>query len=477
MSQSSYESPFHSRYASEEMLQLFSPAFRYQSWRRLWVALAKAQKDLGLSISNEQVAEMQAHETEIDYAIAAKYEEETRHEVIAHIRAFADLCPKARPIIHLGATSCYVMDNGELMQLRRALELVHAKLVQVMRQLADFAKQYAEQPCLGFTHFQPAQLTTVGKRACLWLQDFLMDYQDLEHRLAGLRFLGVKGATGTQASFLALFDGDAEKVHALDERVAAYMGFEKIFNISGQTYTRKQDAQLLDVLSAIATSAHKMATDLRLLCHLREVEEPWGKQQVGSSAMAYKRNPMKSERICALARFCISLAENPKYTAATQWLERSLDDSANRRLCLSEACLSCDSILELLMDVTKGLVVNQGMIEQHVENELPFLATENLLMAAVKQGGDRQEVHECIRTHSHRVMSEMKEEGAKNSLIERLAQDPSFPLDHTDISSELQLSRFVGCAPEQVHNFITNEMTPILDKHRNLTVNENRVKV
>lgn len=460
--QHSYQSPFAQRYSSPQMLVLFSSQYRYQSWRQLWVALAKAEKDLGLSITDEQIAEMEANLTNIDFARASEFERESRHEVMAHISAFGELCPNAKPIIHLGATSCYVMDNGEILQMRDAMHLVRNKMVQLIQQLSDFALAYKDLPCLGFTHFQPAQLTTVGKRSCLWLQDFLMDMRDLEHRVENLRFLGVKGATGTQASFLSLFDGDRAKVKALDLAVAKGLGFDGLFTIAGQTYTRKQDAQILDVLAGIATSAHKFATDLRLLSHLREVEEPWGKKQVGSSAMAYKRNPMRSERVCAIARFLISLAENPKYTAATQWMERTLDDSANRRLCLSEAFLACDSILNLLIDLTKGLEVHQAVIARRVQEELPFLATENLLMEAVKRGGDRQGLHECIRQHSCDVAERIKSEASDNDLLDRLSADQAFPLDKDEMLALMDESAFVGCAPQQVEEFLEGEVRPFL---------------
>ena len=462
MTHSTYQSPFETRYASPEMLRIFSADKRYLTWRKLWIALAKAESELGLPVREDQIEELERHLSPIDYEAVAEYERETRHEVMAHIRAYGDSCPKARSIIHLGATSCYVMDNGELLQLREALVYIKQKLQLLLSHMSDFAERYRNLACLGFTHFQPAQLTTVGKRSCLWAQDFLMDLEDLELRLKGLRFLGVKGATGTQASFLALFNGDHNKVVQLDKRVGELMGFDGLLTIAGQTYTRKQDAQVLDVLAGFATSAHKCATDIRLLSHLREVEEPWGSKQIGSSAMAYKRNPMRSERVCAIARFLISLSENPKYTAATQWLERTLDDSANRRLCLSEACLAADSILNLLIAVFDGAVVNPKVIEKHLKEELPFLATENLLMAAVKKGGDRQELHECLRQHSLDVVREIKEEGKDNHLLTRLAKDPDFPLNEEELEQALSTEDFVGCAPHQVTAFLNNELKPAL---------------
>ena len=397
MTHETYQSPLTGRYASPEMQRLFSAQFKHSTWRRLWVALAEAQQALGLPISTLQIQELASRIDSIDFEAAAHYERQLKHDVMAHIHAYADQCPSARSIIHLGATSCYVTDNTDLIQIRKGMHILQTKLRQVISQLADFAKRYAHLPCLGYTHFQPAQLTTVGKRACLWTQDLLMDMQELTHKIAQLRFLGVKGTTGTQASFLALFNQDHSKVAQLDKLVADKMGFSNLFLISGQTYTRKQDMAVLDALAGVGASSHKLCTDLRLLAHLGEIEEPFGKTQVGSSAMPYKRNPILSERICSLARFLISLSENPAYTAATQWLERSLDDSANRRICIPEAFLTCDAILMLLLEITENLQVYPKVISNHVQNELPFLATENILMAAVKKGGDRQALHEKLR--------------------------------------------------------------------------------
>jgi len=452
-----YTSPFSDRYASQEMLKIFSAQKKHSTWRRLWISLAKAEQELGLSIRDDQIQELIDHVDQIDFTLAAEYEEELQHDVMAHIHTYGDQCPKARAIIHLGATSCYVTDNTEVIQVREALHLLQTKVQQVIAQLSRFAHTYAKTPCLGFTHFQPAQLTTVGKRACLWIQDFLLDLQEIEYRLSRIRFLGVKGATGTQASFLSLFHGDHEKVKALDTRVAELMGFDAVYPISGQTYTRKQDQQVIHALSGLATSAHKFATDLRLLANMKELEEPFGKNQVGSSAMPYKRNPMLSERICSIGRFVISLSENPSYTAATQWLERTLDDSANRRLCISQAFLGCDSILDLLIRVTDGIVVNEKMIEKHIQEELPFMATENILMFCVEKGGDRQELHEKIRVHSMEAGKRVKE-GGNNDLLDRIANDTSFNLSPDDLSKIVDIYAFVGRAPEQTKDFINHVM-------------------
>lgn len=436
------------------MSHCFSAQFKHETWRKLWIALAEAEKELGLDISHEQIDELKSHSANIDFAAVQRYEAELHHDVMAHIHAYGDLCPKARPIIHLGATSCYVTDNTDTIQQKRALSLIEQQLVAVIRQLAAFAARFKGTPCLGYTHFQPAQPTTVGKRACLWIQDFAMDLADLRYYNGNLKFLGVKGTTGTQASFLALFSQDDSKVAALDRLVADKMGFSQVFPVTGQTYTRKQDAQILHLLARLAASAHKFATDLRLLAGLKEMEEPFGEKQIGSSAMPYKRNPMLSERICSLGRFVIALAQNGDYTHATQWLERSLDDSANRRLTLSEAFLASDAILNLLLKVTDGLVVNERIIAKRIAEELPFMATENILMAAVKKGGDRQALHEAIRVHSHAAAKAIKEEGGENDLLARIASDPAFKLTPKEIESLLQVEQFTGRAAVQVTAFL-----------------------
>lgn len=462
MSHENYISPLADRYASPEMLKLFSPQFKFSTWRRLWVALAQAEMTLGLPITKEQVAEMSGQVDKIDFAAAAEYEKKFQHDVMAHIHAYGDQCPLAKPIIHLGATSCYVTDNGDIIQMRNGLHILLDKLATVIKQLAAFAKKNASQPCLGYTHFQPAQLTTVGKRACLWIQDLMMDYDEISQKVKQIKFLGVKGATGTQASFLALFNNDPGKVQALDRLVAENMGFEQVFTISGQTYTRKQDSQVLYALAGVGISAHKFATDLRLLAHLKEMEEPFAEKQIGSSAMPYKRNPMLSERICSLSRFLIALSENPAYTAATQWLERTLDDSANRRISVSEAFLTCDAILNLLQKVTSGLVVYPKMIAKHIGEELPFMATENILMECVKKGGDRQALHEKIRTHSQAAGERVKQEGRDNDLLERITGDSAFNLTAGELRNIMDVKAFIGCAPQQVHAFLDKEVLPRL---------------
>ncbi len=464
----SYQSPLSNRYASEEMSYLFSPYFKFLTWRKLWIALAKAQKALGLPITDAQITELQNAAEKIDLATAEEYEKKFRHDVMAHIHAFGDLCPDARGIIHLGATSCFVTDNAELIQMREALRILRNKILQVIRQLHPFAQQHAALSCLSYTHFQPAQPTTVGKRACLWLQDLLMDLTDCERALEEIRFLGVKGATGTQASFLSLFEGDHNKVKKLEELVAKEMGFSHLFPISGQTYTRKQDIRITSVLSSFAASAHKFATDLRLLAHLKEIEEPFAEKQVGSSAMPYKRNPMRSERICGLARFLISLNENPLYTEATQWFERTLDDSANRRLYLPEAFLTADAILNLMCNITAGLIVHPKIIEKHLRDELPFLATEHLLMEAVKRGKDRQAVHERLRIHSLESSRRIKEEGLECDLIARIAADPEIPLTAAEIQEQMHIKHFIGRAIEQTHEFLNDEVAPVLKKHKDI---------
>lgn len=451
---SEYSSPLNSRYASKEMLHLFSDDYRYSTWRRLWVALAESEMELGLPITDEQVQEMREHIDDIDYDLVAAKERQIRHDVMAHVFAYGEKCPTAKGIIHLGATSCYVTDNAEIIIMRQALELLRKKLQVVIYHLTKFAKEYRALPTLGFTHFQPAQPTTVGKRACLWAQDFVTDLYDLDYIKNGLRLLGNKGATGTQASFVDLFEGDLEKVKLLEQKIAQKMGFDQVFPVSGQTYPRKEDARVLNVLAGIAQSAYKFANDLRLLQSLKEIEEPFEKGQVGSSAMAYKRNPMRSERICSLARYCMINAQNPLQTAAVQWLERTLDDSANRRIAIAESFLAADAILNIAINVSSGLVVYPKVIEKRLMAELPFIATENIMMEAVKRGGDRQALHERIRAHSMEAAKAVKMEGKENDLLARIAQDEAFGLSLEDINTLLDPRAYVGRAPQQVDEFI-----------------------
>ena len=423
-----YESPLASRYASREMLYIFSPDKKFTTWRRLWIALARAEMELGLPITQGQIDEMEREKDHINYDLAQQKEKELRHDVMAHIHAYGALCPSAMPIIHLGATSCYVGDNTDIILMREGMALLRDKLVRILAALGKFADQYKALPTLGYTHYQAAQMVTVGKRATLWMNELLMDLEELEYRMDHLKMLGCKGTTGTQASFLELFGGDESKVRQLDQKIAAEMGFDQVQPVSGQTYTRKVDAAILATLSGIAQSAHKFATDLRLLCHMKEIEEPFEKHQVGSSAMPYKRNPMRSERICALARYVIADAMNPAMTSSLQWFERTLDDSANKRIAVSEAFLAVDAILNLYENVASNLVVHEKVIEKHIMEELPFMATENILMDAVKRGGDRQALHERIRTHSLAAGSRVKDEGKDNDLLERIAADPAFGL-------------------------------------------------
>lgn len=457
----SYVSPFAERYSSPEMLRLFSPEHKHRTWRRLWIALAEAQRALGLDISKAQIDEMKRHADRINWSAARRHEERLRHDVMAHIHAFGDQCPRARPVIHLGATSAYVVDNTDLIVLRDALRLVRQGVLAVIGRLAAFAEAYADEPTVAFTHFQPAQFTTVGKRACLWIHDLLLDLDEVDHRLATLRFLGVKGTTGTQASFLALFEGSHSKVRELDRRVAAAMGFRETYAVSGQTYSRKVDAQALSALSGVAQSAHKFANDLRLLQHLGEVQEPFGKHQVGSSAMAYKRNPMKSERMTSLARLVITLDQNAAFTAASQWFERTLDDSAGKRVAVPEAFLAVDAILSLWHDVVSAPAVSADVIRRNVERELPFIATENILMAAVKAGGDRQELHEAIRRHSM-AAAEVVKRGRENPLLDRLKSDGRFASIRSRLAGMLNASAYVGRSPAQVREFLAREVRPRL---------------
>lgn len=455
MSKDFYESPLNSRYASKHMRHLFSPNYRSQIWRRLWVELARAQHELGLPITAEQVAELDAYKTDIDHEMVAAKEAELRHDVMAHIHTYGECAPTARGIIHLGATSCYVTDNGDLVIYKEALLYLRGELQQAMRQLSDFALQYKDMPTLGYTHGQPAQLVTVGKRACLWLQDFESDLRELDHLLATLRFHGCRGTTGTEASFMKLFDGDTVKIDSMNQKIAAAFGFDKLYSVVGQTYPRKEDSRILNVLSGIAQSAYRFAGDMRLLAHMNQIEEPFESKQVGSSAMAYKRNPMRSERICSLARYMMVDALNAPLTAATQWFERTLDDSANRRISMPEGFLTTDAILRLVINITSGMVVNEHVIAKAVERYLPFIATENLLMNAVKKGGDRQEMHEIIRQHSMQQTARLKQ-GEQCFLLEALAEDANFPLDKDEINELMQPKDFIGRCPEQVENYINS---------------------
>ncbi len=465
MSNDNYTSPLSSRYASREMQFLFSADNKFQTWRRLWSVLAETEQELGLPITDEQLAELRAHAEDIDYAAAAVYEKKLRHDVMAHVHTYGDCCPAARGIIHLGATSCYVGDNTDIIIMRDALRLLHSKLLNVIERLAAFADKYKDLPTLAFTHFQPAQPTTVGKRACLWIQDLLLDLAELEHRLEHLPLLGSKGTTGTQASFLELFAGDHEKVKEADRRIAEKLGFAQCFAVSGQTYSRKLDSMVLNVLSGIAQSAHKFSNDLRLLQHLKEIEEPFEKNQIGSSAMAYKRNPMRSERMAALARYLMIDALNPAITAAGQWFERTLDDSANKRLSVPEAFLAADAILELYLNISDGLVVYPKVIARHLQAELPFMATENILMDAVKAGGDRQELHEKIRQYSMQAANRVKTEGADNNLLELIAADSAFGADLASLQKLLRPENYVGRAPEQTAEFLAEQVRPLLAEY------------
>ncbi|MCL2623076.1 MAG: adenylosuccinate lyase [Planctomycetaceae bacterium] len=459
----SYDNPLIVRYASQEMSCLWGPQRKFSTWRRLWLALAEAEAELGLPITDAQIAELKAHLDDIDFDLAAEYEKKLRHDVMAHVHTYGDLCPTARGIIHLGATSCYVTDNTDVILLREAMQLIRRRLVTVIDRLAKFALQYRDLPCLAFTHLQPAQPTTVGKRACLWAYDLVLDLAELEHRMDTIRCRGIKGTTGTQASFLQLFNGDHAKVRDLEKLICQKIGFDEAFAVTGQTYPRKLDSQIIDVLSSIAQSAHKFATDLRILAHRKEMEEPFEKQQIGSSAMAYKRNPMRSERICSLARFVMSMPANCAATLAVQWFERTLDDSANRRLVLPQSFLALDAILILCQNVTEGMVVYPKVIERNLRAELPFMATENIMMAAVEAGGDRQELHERIRQHSQAAAAVVKGEGGDNDLIERLQNDPVFAA--IDVNAELEPHLYVGRAPEQVDEFIAEQVEPIRTKY------------
>ncbi|MCQ4727280.1 adenylosuccinate lyase [Anaerotignum faecicola] len=463
-----YESPLNSRYASEEMSYLFSPDFKFKTWRKLWIALAESEKELGLNITEEQISQMKQYKDDINYDVAEAREKEVRHDVMSHVYAFGMQAKAAMPIIHLGATSCYVGDNTDIIIMTEAMKLVRRQLINVINELSKFAMEYKDMPTLGFTHFQPAQTTTVGKRASLWLQDLIMDLESLDFQISRAKLRGAKGTTGTQASFMELFDGDHEKVKKLDKMVAEKMGYDKCFDVTGQTYPRKLDSQILNVLSEIAQSAFKFSNDIRLLQHLKEIEEPFEKSQIGSSAMAYKRNPMRSERIGSLARYVIADALNPAITASTQWFERTLDDSANKRLSIPEAFLCIDAILILYRNVVDGLVVYPKVIEQHLNNELPFMATENIMMDAVKKGGDRQELHEKIREHSMEAGRVVKSEGRPNDLLIRIANDKSFGLNLEELEAIMDAKNFVGRAPEQTEEFIVNVVLPIIEANKDL---------
>jgi adenylosuccinate lyase len=461
-----YESPLNSRYASKEMQSLFSPDIKFKTWRKLWIALAEAEKELGLSITEEQIEELKKYMDEINYELAEQKEKEFRHDVMAHIHAYGELCPSAKGIIHWGATSCYVGDNTDIIVMTEALKLIKNKLLTVIKKMSEFALKYKDLPTLGFTHFQPAQPVTVGKRACLWIQDLMLDVEDLDYILSNMMLLGSKGTTGTQASFLSIFDGDHDKVKKLEKLIAEKMGFKDVFPVAGQTYTRKLDSRVLNVLSGIAQSAYKFSNDIRLLQSMKEIEEPFEEKQIGSSAMAYKRNPMRSERISSLARYVIVDAINPAITASTQWFERTLDDSANRRISIPEGFLATDAILNIYINVSEGLVVYPKVIEKHLMEELPFMATENILMEAVKRGGDRQELHERIRIHSMEAGNQVKVEGNKNDLIERIASDKIFGLNLEELQAVLEPKNYIGRAPEQVVDFINDYINPLLEKNK-----------
>ena len=474
MSTDKYMSPLSERYASKEMQYIFSPDMKFRTWRKLWIALAETQMELGLSqdgkpvITREQIDELKAYAMDINYDVAKAREKEVRHDVMSHVYAYGQQCPKAAGIIHLGATSCYVGDNTDIIIMAQALRLVKKKLVNVMDKLAGFADQYKDQPTLAFTHFQPAQPTTVGKRASLWLQEFCLDYEDLNYVLNGLKLLGSKGTTGTQASFMELFDGDQETIDKIDPMIAEKMGFQECYPVSGQTYSRKVDTRVANILAGIAASAHKMSNDIRLLQHLKEIEEPFEQNQIGSSAMAYKRNPMRSERIASLSRYVMVDALNPAITSATQWFERTLDDSANKRLSIPEGFLAIDGILDLCLNVADGLVVYPKVIEKHLMSELPFMATENIMMDAVKRGGDRQELHERIRELSMEAGRNVKEEGRENNLLELIAGDPAFPMNLEELEQTMEPSRYTGRAGEQVEAFLTGVVNPILEENKEL---------
>jgi len=477
MSTDRYDSPLSGRYASKEMQYIFSQDKKFTTWRRLWIALAEAERELGLNISEEQIAELKEHVNDINYDVAIAREKEVRHDVMSHVYAYGVQCPKAKGIIHLGATSCYVGDNTDIIIMTEGLKLVKKKLVNVMSKLANFADKYKALPTLAFTHFQPAQPTTVGKRATLWLMELTLDYDDICYLIDSMKLLGSKGTTGTQASFLELFDGDNEKIKKIDKLIAKKMGFTDCYPVSGQTYSRKVDSRVLNVLAGIASSAHKFSNDIRLLQHLKEVEEPFEKSQIGSSAMAYKRNPMRSERIASLSRYVMSDLMNPYITAATQWFERTLDDSANKRLSVPEAFLAIDGILDLYMNVADGLVVYEKVIEKHIMAELPFMATENIMMDAVKRGGDRQELHEKIRTLSMEAGRNVKERGLDNNLLELIAAEPSFNITLEELKKQMDPSKYTGRSKEQVEDFLKEVIRPILEENKALLGLEAEINV
>ena len=468
MSHDRYVSPLSERYASSEMQYIFSPDMKFRTWRKLWIALAETEKELGLPITEEQIEELKAHADDINYEVAKEREKIVRHDVMSHVYAYGQQCPKAKGIIHLGATSCYVGDNTDMIIMSEALKLVRTKLINVIAELADFAKSNKDLPTLAFTHFQPAQPTTVGKRATLWMQEFLMDLEDLEYVLGSLKLLGSKGTTGTQASFLELFDGDQETIDKIDPMIAKKMGFKECYPVSGQTYSRKVDTRVLNVLAGIAASAHKFSNDIRLLQHLKEVEEPFEKTQIGSSAMAYKRNPMRSERIASLSRYVMIDALNPAITSATQWFERTLDDSANKRLSIPEGFLAIDGILDLCLNVVDGLVVYPKVIEKRLMSELPFMATENIMMDAVKAGGDRQELYERIRELSMEAGRNVKEKGMDNNLLELIAADPAFGLSIEELKETMDPSKYTGRAAYQVDHFLAEVVAPVLEKNKDI---------
>ena len=468
MSNDRYNSPLSERYASKEMQYIFSPDMKFKTWRKLWIALAESEMELGLNITQEQVDELKANADNINYDVAKAREKEVRHDVMSHVYAYGQQCPKAAGIIHLGATSCYVGDNTDIIVMTEGLKLIRKKLINVINELAKFADKYKNQPTLAFTHFQPAQPTTVGKRATLWLMELKLDLDDLDYVLNNMMLLGSKGTTGTQASFLELFEGDHEKIKELEKKIAEKMGFDKCFPVSGQTYSRKMDTRVLNILAGIAASAHKFSNDIRLLQHLKEIEEPFEKNQIGSSAMAYKRNPMRSERIASLANYVMVTALNPAITSSTQWFERTLDDSANKRISVPESFLEVDVILDLYLNVVDGLVVYDKVITKRLMSELPFMATENIMMDAVKAGGNRQELHEKIRTLSMEAGANVKQKGLDNNLLELIANDPSFNLSLEDLQKTMDPTKYVGCSPEQVDEFLAEEINPILEANKEI---------
>lgn len=472
-----YESPLNSRYASKEMKEVFSPDTKFKTWRKLWIALAETEKELGLDITQEQIDELKAHKDEINYDVAREREKLVRHDVMAHVYAYGTQCPKAKGIIHLGATSCFVGDNTDVILMVEAMKIIRKKVLSVINKLSKFAMEYKDMPTLGFTHFQAAQTTTVGKRATLWIQDLMMDLEQIDFVLANAKLLGSKGTTGTQASFMELFEGDTDKVKKLDKMIAEKLGYSGVFAVSGQTYTRKLDSIFANVLSGIAQSCTKFSNDMRLLQHLKEMEEPFEKNQIGSSAMAYKRNPMRSERMASLARYIMVDALNPAITAATQWFERTLDDSANKRIAIPEAFLACDAILNIYINVSGGLVVYPKVIERRLMEELPFMATENIMMDAVKNGGDRQELHERIRELSMEAAAVVKQQGGKNDLIERIAREPMFGMSLEDLQKVLEPKNFVGRAPQQVEEYITEQVKPVLDENKDSLIDDAELTV